>query len=249
MTRLPREQIEDLIATLEGTGCAFAVDFWLAGWSKSTHSALPSITFNVATDEEMGPYEAATVKKGKRVGQRYRVVFFEVGDDEEVLPTVHQVKQGLFVGPFNENAVALRQSGFFLRDKVVRALGTDKEFREWLRRQNCRGCGNPPPSEAAHVRSVARGAGTGHKPEYSAIPLCFACHEVVQHTQGICKLTKTGDSKAARATLAGWADEVLAEWAEERLAAELGCNLLSHATPESVQDWAASHEITTEGQP
>jgi hypothetical protein len=83
---MSREELEKLCATLQQTGCTtFTGEAWLKSWKKSTHSALPEVTINLAEDEEIAPFESATVKKGKVAGQRYKVLFFEIGDDEEVV--------------------------------------------------------------------------------------------------------------------------------------------------------------------
>ncbi len=85
-------------------------------------------------------------------------------------------------------------SGFFHSPKVLRVLGLDAEFLQFLRHQVCWHCSKQDLIidkdgvehfyvQAAHVRRVAAGAGTGVKPPYSAIPLCSTCHGI-QHAVG-----------------------------------------------------------------
>lgn len=79
--------------------------------------------------------------------------------------------------------------GFFHAQEVLEVLGTDDEFLAWIRTQPSahskefsefiNGQGR---CEAAHVRR-SNNAGTGIKPEYSAIPLTHDEH-ALQHQQG-----------------------------------------------------------------
>lgn len=77
----------------------------------------------------------------------------------------------------------LYQSLFFSTLQVIKKIGTDEEFIKWVRTQKCSRCGKEAPSEAAHVRRITNGAGTGIKPKYSVIPLCRECH-AKQHQHG-----------------------------------------------------------------
>ena len=87
------------------------------------------------------------------------------------------------------------KSGFFQSPKVLKTLGLDAEFLQWLRTQVCWHCSKQDSSaaddggpqvfyvQAAHVRRIAAGSGTSRKPPYSAIPLCSTCHGI-QHAVG-----------------------------------------------------------------
>lgn len=86
------------------------------------------------------------------------------------------------------------KSGFFHSPKVLKALGHDSEFLQFLRYQVCWHCSKQDMTvdaegvehfycQAAHVRRIAAGSGTSRKPPYSAIPLCSTCHGI-QHAVG-----------------------------------------------------------------
>ena len=87
------------------------------------------------------------------------------------------------------------RTGFFQSPKVLKTLGLDAEFLQWLRTQVCWHCSKQDSSaaddggpqvfyvQAAHVRRIAAGSGTSRKPPYSAIPLCSTCHGI-QHAVG-----------------------------------------------------------------
>lgn len=102
-------------------------------------------------------------------------------------------EQSIIPQPKNDYSQGLYLSSFFRTPDVWKAVGSDKEFLEWLKTQDCfvryiifTGvydsicdgdiCAN-------HVRRVANGAGTGIKPEYSAIPGCHKHHHL-QSTKG-----------------------------------------------------------------
>ena len=122
------------------------------------------------------------------------------------------------------------RNGFFQAPKVLKALGKDAEFLQWCRSQpKCWHCdaGYESPDnatiQAAHVRRVGVGAGTAHKPEFSAIPLCSDCHGI-QHAVGESGLgpPEWWDSQAAKAR---------EEWGHQKLRDLFGVESLSASVP------------------
>lgn len=122
------------------------------------------------------------------------------------------------------------RTGFFQSPKVLRVLGLDAELLQWLRHQVCWHCGKQDMTvdsdgvehfyvQAAHVRRVSAGAGTGIKPPYSAIPLCSTCHSI-QHAVGESGIAprEWWDVNAAKAR---------EEWGHERLRNEFGVRSMS----------------------
>lgn len=87
--------------------------------------------------------------------------------------------------PYGEQAKALKLSGFFRVPEVWHYVGSDMQFLGWLKGRRCARNDAMCFGDvvAAHVRRIADGAGTGIKPEYSAIPLCDAHHRL-QHQHG-----------------------------------------------------------------
>lgn len=80
----------------------------------------------------------------------------------------------------------LFKSSFFRSPATWQAVGTDAQFLEWLKGQECCAKSVQPCSGdivSAHVRRIANGAGTGIKPQYSAVPMCDTHHQL-QHHQG-----------------------------------------------------------------
>jgi hypothetical protein len=119
----------------------------------------------------------------------------------------------------------LHAHGWFNNPAIARVAGSDAEYLAWLRSQPCCYCkADHEPSEAAHVRRVANGAGTGIKPPYSAISLCHQ-HHALQHQHG-------------ESALGGkdWSDRQLGrqrtEWIKSRLYAMLEVTSLTECPPE-----------------
>jgi hypothetical protein len=136
---------------------------------------------------------------------------------------------------------ALYKSGFWYNPKVLAALGTDAEYREWIQRQPSaysdqfsEFTDKGARCEAAHVRRAGE-SGTGHKAEYACIPLNHAEHQL-QHQKG-------------ESALGGqeWFDKMrakyVAEWAHMRLRDALGVESLSGALVRFL-DWADERGLT-----
>jgi len=136
--------------------------------------------------------------------------------------------------PYGKQAERLRQSGFCSRRAVWEALGTDEDYLKWLRGLPCAVC-YMGPAEAAHVRRVADGAGTGIKPTFSAIPLCRE-HHAAQHQHG-------------ESAIGGkeWVDkkrmEYVEDWAWATLKAKFGHDSMKNVPPHLVREWAAAHDL------
>lgn len=89
------------------------------------------------------------------------------------------------------------------------AYGTDREYLDWLSYQPSAVDGSfnqwkdgVGRNIACHVRQVARGAGTGTKPPFSAIPM--------RHEQHL------NEEQYPIETRVRWADEHLERWVESR---------------------------------
>lgn len=140
-------------------------------------------------------------------------------------------------GDHGDFAQYLVQSGFFRDPKVWKLAGTDKEFLDWLKRQPC--CiaisvceGDVVP---AHVRRIADGAGTGIKPEYSAIPLCNGHHQL-QHSQGESAIGGKEFCDRKRITF-------VQAWAKERVKAALDIDSLAQLSPHHLELFLRDSDI------
>ena len=141
---------------------------------------------------------------------------------------------------YGQQAKELRLSAFFRRPEVWRAIGTDQEFLDWLKTQDCSAgallCTHGGDIVPAHVRRIANGAGMGIKPEYSAIPLCNN-HHSLQHQQG----------ESAIAPREWWDKkriEYLVKWCWLKLKADLQYESWSNVPPWVLRDWADEHDVS-----
>ncbi len=136
-------------------------------------------------------------------------------------------------GPHGNFARWLVQSGFFRRPAVWHEAGTDAEYLEWLRQQTCCALGKHCHGDvvAAHVRRIANGAGTGIKPEYSAVPLCD-WHHRKQHELGESSVGGRGFLDRQRVR---W----LSEWSKEMVKEQLGVDSLAGVSPDMLEGWCA----------
>ena len=136
----------------------------------------------------------------------------------------------------------LYRHGFFYNPKVLAAIGTDKDYREWIQKQPSAISGEfseyvngEGRCEAAHVRRAGE-AGTGYKPPYSCIPLTHEEH-AQQHQHGESVLAPSEWWEKARA-------KYIVAWAKETLLKELGgYDGFREVPPEKLMEWAKFHEI------
>lgn len=140
------------------------------------------------------------------------------------------------------------RTGFFQSPKVLKTLGLDAEFLQWLRLQVCWHCGKQDSSagddggpqvfyvQAAHVRRIAAGSGTSRKPPYSAIPLCSTCHGI-QHAVGESGLAPSEwwELQAAKAR---------EEWGHMKLRDKFGAaSITSSVSLEVLYRWLTSNDL------
>jgi len=137
---------------------------------------------------------------------------------------------------YGEQARQLKLSGFFRCQSVWRCVGPDAKFLEWVRRQKCSVCKADAPSEAAHVRRVASGAGTSTKPQYSAIPLCNKHHRL-QHDKGESAIG--GKEFCDRERI-----KALEQWCWETVKEQIGFAHWNEVPPSALYTWALDHGVT-----
>lgn len=172
-----------------------------------------------------------------RFKQDFLRLFPETDMPLAIAPLRHdfEVQRGTEYG---HEAKALRLSGFFRMPEVWKAIGTDDDYLHWLKGQKCSYCGRKNAGWSivpAHVRRVANGAGTGIKPEYSAIALCSMCHNL-QHQKGEGAL-------GGKEQFDKWRIDQLEQWAWETLKAGLGHSHWSNVPPAEMLAWAQRYEL------
>lgn len=169
----------------------------------------------------------------------------------------------LEAGPYGEHAKALRLSGFFRRPVVWDAVGPDEEYQAWCRRQKCIVCGEQDWDEEkgegrceyAHLTFVTNGAGKGHKPKYSGVPMLARYHREIQHQHGYTrlyrehlKLKKGYEQQVSLDQAKEWLQKCriqhLEQWCWETLKAQLGYDSWSQVPPPALKEWTAMAGIS-----
>lgn len=209
---------------------AYKGEAQLLRWSDS-NSGGPTITLALPSSEDLDRFRGATLKKGGKAGQLYAVMIVEVDYDaqaDEAAPPANDNEHGAYYQQ-------LHRMGWFYNPAVWRALGTDEDYRAWIQHQPS--CVSGDFSEwvhgegrciAAHVRRVAEGAGTGHKPPYSCVPLTDAEHQR-QHQLGEGAFGGPEWFDKQRA-------EYLKRWVKHRLYELLGITSLKQCAPAAFEN-------------
>ena len=150
------EAIEQIAATLHKLGLVeFSGEAQLLEWSKSTSRDGPKVKFLLPADEDMGPFEAATIRKGKQAGQLYRLFAIRIDEDSaerrigvESLAAPGSEGAGASARPSapkqpaNELAKRLHVEGYFRNSVLWRALHdagvyTVQQHKHYVQRLPC----------------------------------------------------------------------------------------------------------------
>lgn len=93
--------------------------------------------------------------------------------------------------PYSDEAQQLFKSGFLAAPPVLQVIGSDQQYRDWLRGQPCIVSGGYDWDEdegrgfciPCHVRRASN-SGIGMKPDYSCVPMVNKYHTEYQHQNG-----------------------------------------------------------------
>lgn len=176
----------------------------LLDWSKSTCKDGPKVKFMLPDDDAVGPFELATVRKGKQAGQLYHLFAVRI-DDQDALPLV-QSTPGERRTP-NELARRLHAEGYFRNPKLWAAMEasgnyTQAQHHEWIKTLTCcwprlfgaantrsslRDCSGQVCGHHVHAAELpAAGDATGHPqkpPHWYEVPLCVNHHQNWVHAR------------------------------------------------------------------
>jgi hypothetical protein len=164
--------------------------------------------------------------------------------------------------PFGAKASLLHKGGFFLNPHVLKCIGSDAQFLEWVRHQPCavtqefdrntdEATGETRERcDAAHYRSIEGGAGTGIKPPYSAIPLVHHWHDR-QTREGHSVFADQlrdlpegmNDETAGRLWMERRRNHYVSLWASSMLARKFNKKSMGFVDPHDVLGWADVYDI------
>lgn len=167
--------------------------------------------------------------------------------------TARIAQEHTIVDEAGKKAQALHRCGFFKTPQVANAVGSDPLFQKWVRTQPCVITGDTQQIEYAHVRRVARGAGTGIKPKFSGVSLQRLIHRL-QHQCGEAYVyteyvkegrSETGDYlvETARQWFEKKADELLFAWTKMRLLDKFAVESTRDLDFNKLIDWAKEQNI------
>lgn len=219
-------------------------------FSKTKDGPLYRISFEV--NEELWKKFVDANTKGMVVAARM-FVSEDGGQKEEQKPKPDK-------GEYGELAASLYKTGFFMNPFVLKVLGTDKEYQEFVRYQPCiitKGFDRDPEKgedrcDYCHVRRSGD-AGTSLKPEYSGVPMVHAMH-VLQHEHGenaayekYLDLKGKAHGEVQVQEAKDWFEKKSANmlylWARERLLEHFNIDSLTKVHPELIVKWATFNNI------
>lgn len=202
----------------------------LLDWGES-RSTGPWVKLRLKSPEQLDRFRGMDTATATKTGHILNLTL-SIGDILDETPESNVVEMD---AKYGQQAKILRQSSFFRTPEVWAAVGSDEDFLAWVRTQSCAYCNATGPSEAAHVRRISSGAGTGIKPTYAAIPLCHKHHAAQHH--------------AGESALGGkdWFDkkriEYVQQWCWEVLKAQFGYYSWKFIPPHELHEWAIDNGV------
>lgn len=184
----------------------------------------------------------------------FHKLFPEIGMPVAIAPLAPDFEQSQEPGDdFGDEAALLHRSGFFYVQEVLKALGTDDDFREWVQRQPS--CLTGKFSEyvdgegrcvAAHVRRSGE-SGTAFKAEYACVPLTDEEHQW-QHQHGESDCLRRyrhpqGDHEEGKEWFDKQRNKYVQQWGHQRLCQILGLESLKMASCSSLIAWAETQGV------
>lgn len=141
---------------------------------------------------------------------------------------------------YGNAATMLAEADTFGAPGMWEATGSDEDFLTWIRSEKCwlrqlPGHVCAGQVVAAHVRRIARGAGVGIKPNFSAIPLCDRAHQD-QHNHG-----ESAIGGRDRVDLAS--ARFIRRWCSRTILAALNYENWFHVPPAKFRTWADDRSV------
>ena len=141
---------------------------------------------------------------------------------------------------YHKEAEALLKSEFLNTYELYPMIGKDNDYQIWCRGLNkCAYSGRPANGgdrmEYAHYRSIAKGAGTGVKSNYTGIPMLHSNHHI-QTNEGY-------SGVGGKDWFRDKSEAYVKQWASENLLKKLKYMTWSQVPPEVLFCWADDMDI------
>lgn len=258
----------------------FQGEVMFLGWGDGLKCG-PWIKLLLSDSDELDVFRGMTERKGKTAGQRLALVMVEIGDDDQPMQPgerpVHEAHVEPGLAPpvvYDESKPlppkssggqlcnAMIRNGVFNSPQMLRAIGKDEDYLAWLRQQPSavsgkfstytNGIGH---CEAAHVRRIGNGSGTGYKPEFCAIPLTHDEH-ALQHQSGELRVLVEhhpnpghfANDEDAKEWFTTAAAKYRCTWARRKLAQHLGAESLKDVEAQAIVDWMTARPYGDAGK-
>ena len=194
-----------------------------------------------------GDEKATKTKKG----QRYLCLLFKLNDDETTDSSYKKKSESK--GQYGDLARQLKVSNFFRTPEVWKAIGTDKQYIEWIIQQpsaikiDGKSTGwdydsNPGINQdktrccdPAHYRDSSE-TGLGIKPEYSVIPL--------RHEEHLKQTNEGYSSIGGKEWFQRQRMKYIQEWCWITLKEQLGRESWSKISPQLLNSWMINNNIS-----
>lgn len=156
-------------------------------------------------------------------------------------------------GEHGDYARKLYRQNFFKHPDVWQACGSDDKFLAWIRLQPSCIDDDDFNIQSCHVRRVKNGAGTAIKPDYSAVPMTGAQHDIQTRLGEACCLNTFQLKSRTCWTVEeakDWFDErrwyYLEEWCKYVIKEKTGYagKSLADIPPEVFTKWAEANNLT-----
>lgn len=210
-----------------------------------SRGAGPWVKLRLADPEDLAKFRGLDTATSKKAGHIFNLTISQ-GDiiqDPEPEPK-----------PEGSNiARRLHQNGFFYVPAVLKALGSDAEFRDWVERQpSCISGGfndfvnGDGHNIACHVRR-SHNSGVGEKPEYSCVPMTHEEHHY-QHQygeKGVLEkyMRQPYTVQEAKDWFDGKRNKYVHDWGHMRLKEILGLETLTATNCSMIKNWAEANQI------
>lgn len=260
MSQAAQEVIGKIADALQGV-VDFSGEMMLLDWSKSTAKDGPKVKFMLAGDEEVEPFEEATIKKGKIAGQIYHVFAIRIDEDTaKMLAHARQPKRDpktidLIDGKTddekkagNELARELMVKGYFRNPRLWEAMHkagfyTQEDHRQYVKTLGCCGprlatgfncSGDVVPHHVNRPELPAAGEGMypNKVPHWYTIPLCFHHHQLWAHGSNAQSATKEDRERQLLKAV-----EITAGRMKEKVKELIGIKSLADITPQQLRDF------------
>jgi len=217
-------------------------DLCLMNPNPTSRKGVAGPVYRISFEVEKDVWDAFMTAKTEGMMVAAKAMVTETGEFQE--PETEEAAQGWI-------ARELKASGFFRPLVTARALGTEDDYKAWVRQQPCAACGKKDydkdttkeQTQFAHVNRIATGGGKAIKSPWHGIPLCSGCHSE-EHNHGeewlLSRLEKAPDTEDPLLTLAVQYRE---KWAWQAFKSQKGLSSMTELKLSTIQGFCQQFNL------